>query len=458
MTEELQNVYEKLLYFFEQRKFADLRMIILDMQPIDIARFIEDNIDKEQQTLFFRLLPKELASDVFVEFYTDTQEDLIKEFTDKELKAVIDDMFLDDTVDIIEEMPANVVKRILKNTTVEDRRKINELLAYPEDSAGSLMTPEFVTLSTSMTVEQAFNKIRRTGLKKETVYTCYITNNKKILLGVITVKDLLMADNDEKIEDIMDTNFIYAETHEDKEEVALKFSTYDFIAMPVVDKEGCIVGIVTVDDAVDALQEEVTEDIHKMSGMLPTEENYLHQSVFNVWKVRIPWLLILLISATFTGLILNIYEARLNAISTVLFACIPMLMGTGGNAGGQASATIIRSLALEEIEFKDIFKVIWKELRASILLGITLAVACFLKLLLIDNLLFGYSDYTNELCLVVSLTLFVTVIISKLVGACLPLFAKLCHLDPAVMASPFITTMVDIISLLVFCTISVAML
>ncbi len=458
MTEELETTYEKLLYFFEQRKFADLRMIVLDMQPIDIARFIEDNIDKDHQTLFFRLLPKELASDVFVEFFTDTQEDLIKEFTDKELKAVIDDMFLDDTVDIIEEMPANVVKRILKNSTADDRKKINELLSYPEDSAGSLMTPEFVALSASMTVEQAFDKIRRTGLKKETVYTCYVTNNKKILLGVVTVKDLLLAEKSDKVEDLMDTNFIYAETLEDKQDVALKFSDYDFIAMPVIDKEGCIVGIVTVDDAVDVLQEEATEDIQKMAAMLPSEETYLKQSVWSIWKVRIPWLLVLLISATFTGLILNVYEARLNAISTVLFACVPMIMGTGGNAGGQASATIIRSLALDEIEFKDIFRIIWKELRASFFLAITLAFACFLKLLLIDNLLFGYSDYTYDLCFVVSLTLFVTVVISKLVGATLPLFAKLCHLDPAVMASPFITTIVDIISLLVFCFISVSIL
>lgn len=458
MTEELETTYEKLLYFFEQRKFADLRMIVLDMQPIDIARFIEDNIDKEHQTLFFRLLPKELASDVFVEFFTDTQEDLIKEFTDKELKAVIDDMFLDDTVDIIEEMPANVVKRILKNSTADDRKKINELLSYPEDSAGSLMTPEFVALSASMTVEQAFDKIRRTGLKKETVYTCYVTNNKKILLGVVTVKDLLLAEKSDKVEDLMDTNFIYAETHEDKQDVALKFSDYDFIAMPVIDKEGCIVGIVTVDDAVDVLQEEATEDIQKMAAMLPSEETYLKQSTWSIFKVRIPWLLVLLISATFTGLILNVYEARLNAISTVLFACVPMIMGTGGNAGGQASATVIRSLALDEIEFKDIFRIIWKELRASFFLALTLAVACFFKLLLIDNILFGYTDYTYELSFVVSLTLFVTVIISKLVGATLPLFAKLCHLDPAVMASPFITTIVDIISLLVFCFISVSIL
>ena len=457
MFTEPKESFDELYDCFKSRKFADLRIRLLDMEPVDIADFMEERLDETDQLLFFRLLPKELASDVFVEIDSDTQEELIKKFTDKELKAVIDDMFLDDTVDIIDEMPANVVKRILKNSDPENRKQINELLEYPDDSAGSLMTTEYVSLSENMTVEQAFDKIRKTGLNKETVYTCYVTDGKKHLIGVITVKTLLLSDVRDVIADIMDTNVIAVETLEDKEQVAMKFSDYDFLALPVVDKEGCIVGIVTVDDAVDVLKEEATEDIQKMAAIVPNEKPYLKQSVWRIWSIRIPWLLVLMISATFTGIIINSYEGRLNLISPLLFACIPMLMDTGGNAGSQASVTVIRSLALDELQTKDVFKVLWKEIRVSVLLATTLAAVCFAKLLLLDNLVFGY-DYKPMICLVVSLSLFATVVIAKLVGCFLPIVAKKIKLDPAVVASPFITTIVDALSLIVYCNVAIALL
>ena len=457
MTEEMERIYEHLDFCFKNRKFADLRMLLLDMEPADIAVFMENFLEEKEMILFFRMLPKELASDVFVEFDSDTQEYLIKAFTDKELKAVIDDMFLDDTVDIIEEMPANVVKRILKNSDPDDRKTINELLEYPDDSAGSLMTTEFISLSTSMTVAEAFDRIRKTGVNKETIYTCYVTDRKKKLVGVITVKDLLLADKEQFIEQIMDTNTITVETLEDKEQVAQKFSKYGFLALPVIDKEGCLVGIVTVDDAVDVIQEEATEDIQKMAAILPTEKPYLKQSVWSIWKARLPWLLLLMISATFTSLILSKYETRLAALSSgaVLYAFVPMLMDTAGNAGGQSSVTVIRALALGEVEFKDVFKVIWKELRAAALLGLTVSLVCFGKLMLIDRL---YNAVTLEIAAIVSGVLFLTIMLAKLIGCFLPLLAKKIRLDPAVVASPFITTIVDALSLIIYCSISIALL
>lgn len=457
MTEEMELLFEKLADCFSTRKFANLRMLLLDMEPADIALFIEERLDEKEQIMFFRLLPKELASDVFVETASDTQEALIRAFTDKELKAVIDDMFLDDTVDIIEEMPANVVKRILRNSDPENRKQINELLEYPDDSAGSIMTPEFISLSPSMTVETAFDRIRQTGFDKESIYTCYVTNKKKILIGVITVKSMLLSDKKALIQDIMDENVITAETLEDKEQVAMKFSKYDYIALPVIDKEGCLVGVVTVDDAVDVLQEEATEDIQKMAAILPTEKPYLKQSVFSIWKARIPWLLLLMVSATFTSLILSSYENKLLKLvgGTVLYAFVPMLMDTAGNAGGQSSVTVIRSLALGDVEFKDIFRIIWKELRASMLLGLTVSAVCFAKLLLIDRL---YNDVTVGIAGIVSGVLFLTIVIAKFIGCVLPLFAKKCKLDPAVVASPFITTIVDALSLIIYCSISIAIL
>ena len=457
MTEELEIAYEKLSFCLETRKFADLRILLLDMEPFDIARFMEGNLDEKEQLKFFRLLPKELASDVFVETDTDTQEYLIKAFTDKELKAVVDDMFIDDTVDIIEEMPANVVKRILKNSDPENRKQINELLEYPDNSAGSIMTTEYVSFSASTTVDAAFDKIRKTGLNKETIYTCYVTDRKKKLTGVVTVKDMLLADKSELIAHIMDSNVVTASTLEDKEQVAKKFTDYDFLALPVVDKEGCLVGIVTVDDAVDVIQEAATEDIQKMAAVSPTEKPYLKQSIFSVWKARVPWLLLLMISATFTSMILSNYESQLSVITggAVLYAFVPMLMGTAGNAGNQTSVTVIRAIALGEVDFKNIFKVILKELSVALLTGLTVAVICFLKLMFIDSL---YNQVTTEIALIVSGVLLLAIMMAKLVGCLLPLIAKKCRLDPAVVASPFMTTIVDVISLIIYCTVAIAIL
>ena len=453
MNEQPEKIFEDLTRFFENRKFADLRIALLDMEPADIAAFMEQELGETERLMFFRLLPKELASDVFSEFDADTQENLIKAFTDKELKAVIDDMFMDDTVDLIEEMPANVVKRILKNSDPENRKQINELLEYPEDSAGSIMTTEYVSFSAKMTVDGAFDKIRRTGLDKETVYTCYVTDGKRKLIGVVTVKKLLLSEKTALVENIMDTGIITALTTDDKEQVAMKFSKYDFLALPVVDREGCLVGIVTVDDAVDVLQEEATEDIQIMAAITPDDKPYLKTSPFKIWLNRAPWLLILMVSATFTGLILNTYEGDLSALGgglgTLLIACVPMMMDSGGNAGSQASVTVTRGIALGELKFKDIFKVMWKELRVGLMLGVTLGLVCFAKLQLVDRLLLGYN-YTELISFVISLSLTITVVISKIVGCSLPLLAKKCRLDPAVMASPFITTIVDAISLLIY--------
>ncbi len=457
MNEELQAIYEKLCFYFETRKFADLRILLLDMEPFDIARFMEDNLDDKEQLRFFRLLPKELASDVFVEIESDIQEDLIKAFTDKELKEVVDDMFLDDTVDVIEEMPANVVKRILKNSSPENRKQINALLEYPDDSAGSIMTTEYVSFSASTTVEDAFEKIRRIGLNKETIYTCYVTDRKKRLIGVVTVKDMLLAEKTELIAHIMEENVVTASTLEDKEQVALKFSNYDYLALPVVDKEGCLVGIVTVDDAVDVIQEEATEDIQKMAAVLPSEKPYLKQSVFSLWKARLPWLLLLMISATFTSMILSGYEAKLTIVGgAVLYAFVPMLMGTAGNAGNQTSVTIIRAIAVGDVQFRDVFRVILKELFVALCVGLTVAGVCFLKVLFIDSLY--NSEITMNTAIIVSGVLFLSILMAKLVGCLLPLIAKICRLDPAVVASPFMTTIVDVLSLILYCTIAIAVL
>ena len=458
MTEyNLNSKLDELTELFHARQFSALRAKLLELEPIDIAHFMDSQLDEATQLVFFRLLPKEFASDVFIELDADEQERLIRAFTDKELKEVIDDMYLDDMVDVIDEMPANVVKRILSSAEPAERTLINKLLEYPDDSAGSLMTPEFVSLRELMTVGEAFDLIREQGPNKETIYTCYVTNDRKKLLGVVTVRTLLLADRNAQIKSIMQPNVIKVDTLEDKETVAKVFQKYDFTALPVVDKEGCIVGIVTIDDAVDVIEEEATEDIQKMAAILPSDEPYLKQSVWSIWKSRMPWLLLLMVSATFTGLIINHYEATLNALSPLLFACIPMLMDTGGNAGGQSSVTIIRSLALGDIEFRDIGKILWKELRVAFFLSLLLACVCFAKLQLIDCLIFGYA-YTPMMCLAVSLSLFVTIIVAKIVGCILPLLAKKCKLDPAVVASPFVTTIVDAIALMFYCFISIHLL
>ena len=450
---------EKLLEIIDElqnKKFGSLKPILAEMEPIEIAEILNE-IDEEKVPILFRILPKDLASDVFVYMDSDVQEILIKAFTDKELGGIINDLFADDTVDLIEEMPSNVVRKILRVADAETRESINKLLCFPKDSAGSIMTVECITLRPYMTVDEALKKIRRQALDKETIYTCYVTDSHKKLLGVVSAKDIILHEPEDKIGDFMTENFVMAHTHTDKEEVSNMLAKYDLLAIPIVDSEDRINGIVTIDDAIDVIQEEASEDISKMAGIAPNTKPYLQTNVFAIFKNRIPWLVLLLLSATFTGLIINIYEGTLNSLSPLLFACIPMLMGTGGNSGSQASVTIIQSLATEEVEFKDTLKVIWKEIRVAIVTALVLALVCFGKLQLIDNLIFGY-DYTIKISFVVSISLFVTVCAAKIVGACLPLIAKKCRLDPAVVANPFITTIVDVLSLLIFCAFSVSLL
>lgn len=451
--------HEKLLKIIdslENKKFATLKPILTEMEPADIAEVMND-IDKNDVLLLFRLLPKDLASDVFVDIDTDRQKLLIESFTDKEVSRIINDLFVDDTADLIEEMPSNVVVRILRLSSPETRADINRLLGYPKDSAGSIMTTEFVSLRPHMTAESSLNKIRKQAIDKETIYTCYVTDDKKHLLGTVSAKDLILHKPEDKISDFMDENIISAHTSTDKEEVSQLLSKYDLLAVPIIDSENRITGIVTVDDAIDVIQDEANEDISKIAAIVPTSKPYLQTNTFTLFKSRLPWLLILLISATFTGLIINTYETTLNALSPLLFACIPMLMDSGGNAGSQASVTVIRALALDEIEFKDAFKILFKEFRVALLLALALSVTCFAKLQLIDNLIFGYN-YSLTISLVVSAALFVTICIAKIIGAFLPLLAKKCKLDPAVVASPFITTIVDAVSLLVYCKLAVTLL
>ncbi len=455
-TEDRNDKLVEIIDKLENKQFASLKPLLAELEPIDIAKIFEQ-VDDTKIALLFRLLPKDLASEVFVEMNSDDQQVLIKSFTDKELEYIVNDLFIDDTVDIIEDMPSNVVRRILSLSSPETRNTINKLLGFPKDSAGSIMTTELVTLRENMTVYEALKKIRKQALDKETIYTCYVTDDQKHLLGIVTAKDLILHEPTDIISSFMDENIIYATTKTDKEEVSNLLSKYDMIAIPIVDNENRINGIVTVDDAIDVIQEEATEDINKISAIIPTSKPYLQTSVWQLFLSRLPWLLILLLSATFTALIINTYESTLNSISTLLFACVPMLMGAGGNAGSQAAVTVIRALSLNELEFKDIFKVIWKEIRVAIILSLTLSICCFIKLLLIDNLIFGY-DYNIQLSFVVSLALFATIFIAKLIGCCLPLLAKKIKLDPAVVASPFITTTIDAISLIIFCQIAIGLL
>ena len=449
MAERFEIVQKALLQMLQDKKYATLRDILVTMNPSDIAALFVDLEDK-QIPLMFRLLPKEQAAETFVEMEPEAQELLIQGFSDNELKQVLDELYVDDAADIVEEMPANVVKRILKNADPEMRSSITQILRYPENSAGSIKTTEYVSLRPSMTVEEAILRIRRQGVDKETIYTCYVTAKDRTLMGLVTVKDLLLAEDDETvIEDIMLTNLISVTTRTDQEEVAHMFSKYNFLALPVVDGEKRMVGIVTFDDAMDVMEEEATEDIAMMSGMLPSEKSYLKNSVFELFRNRIPWLMLLMVSATFTGLIMNAFEGAL-AAQIALSAFIPMLMGTGGNSGSQSSVTVIRALSLGELRFRDIGLVLWKEFRTALLCGVSLAVVCFAKIWFIDHLLFGNNDITPMVDLVVCLALCVTVIVAKIVGCLLPMAAKAMRLDPAVMASPFISTIVDALSLLVY--------
>jgi len=448
MAERYEIVEKALLKMLEEKKYAALRDILLVMNPSDIAALF-DGLEEARIPLLFRLLPKEIAAETFVEMEVEAQELLIRSFSDNELKEIVDELYVDDAADLVEEMPANVVKRILKQASPEMRRSINQILRYPEYSAGSIMTTEYVSLRPSMTVGEAILRIRRQGVDKETIYTCYVTRDRH-LLGLVTVKDLLLAEDDEtKIEDIMLTNLISVTTHTDQEEVGRMFSKYNFLALPVVDGENRMVGIVTFDDAMDVIEEETTEDMELMGGMLPSEKTYLRSSSFELFKNRIPWLMLLMVSATFTGLIITAFEGAL-AAQVALTAFIPMLMGTGGNSGSQSSVTVIRALSLDELDFRDIGRVIWKELRTAILCGVALAVVCFVKIWLVDKLLMGNESITLMIDAVVCLALLVTVVFAKVVGGTLPLIAKAMKLDPAVMASPFITTIVDALSLLVY--------
>ncbi len=425
----------------ENKKYNTLRDILTVMNPADIAALF-DEMPRHKIPLLFRLLPKELAAETFVEMDGDFQEQLIRSFSDSELKEIIDELYMDDAVDLVEEMPANMVKRILSQADPETRRLINEMLKYPEDSAGSIMTTEFVDLRPDMTVAEAIKHIRRTGIDKETVNICYVTDDKRRLIGAISIRTLILSADDETMDELMETNIISVTTLEDQEAVAEMFGKYGFTALPVVDGEGRLVGIVTVDDAIDVMQEETTEDIEKMAAITPSDKPYLRLSAFEIFKSRIPWLLILMISATFTGSIITHFQDAL-ASYLVLVASIPMLMDTGGNCGSQSSVTVIRGLSLHEIEFSDTLRVIWKEARVSIMCGVTLAVINLAKLTLI-------SHVALNVALVVSLTLVFTVFVAKLVGCTLPILAKRIGFDPAVMASPFITTIVDALSLFIY--------
>lgn len=436
---------ETIKVLLDDKKFSTLRDILVTMKPYDIATIFE-NLQDEKMPILFRILPKELAAETFVEMDDETQEFLIHGFSDSELKEVVDELFVDDAVDLIEEMPANVVKRILRQADKDMRKQINELLKYPEDSAGSIMTTEFIVLRPDMTAEMAIKRIRRTGVDKETIYTCYVTDANNKLIGITTVKDLLLAEDDELVKSIMEENVISVTTLADQEQVAQMFSNYNFLALPVVDNENRLVGIVTIDDAIDVIQEEATEDIEKMAAVLPSDKPYMKTSVFGLYKKRAPWLLILMLSATFTSAIISSFEAVLANV-LILSSFIPMITGSGGNAGSQSSVSVIRALSLGEIQFKSIFLVLWKEFRVSILCGITLAAANFVKLLLFD--LHGQEN-AFMIALVISLTLVGTIIMAKLVGSSLPLLASKVGFDPAVMANPLISTVCDSLSLLIY--------
>ena len=442
----------------DEKKYASLRDLLCAEEPADIAQLFEQ-FPKEEVPLMFRILHKDFATEVFVEMDTELQQALIEAFTDKELYEIIDDLFMDDTVDIIEEMPANVVKRILSHTAPEKREKINQLLHYPEDSAGTIMTTEFVELKADMSAADAFAVIRNTGLEKETVYTCYVTDSKRVLIGVVTVKDMIMGGDSTKIGDLMIEDPISVHTDDDKEDVMKAMTRYDFLAMPVVDKEGRLVGIVTIDDAMDVMQDEDTEDIEKMAAIVPSDKPYFKTGVFETWRSRIPWLMLLMVSATFTSRILTHFEDALAGLP-ILVAFVPQLTDTGGNAGSQASVSVIRGLSLGEIRLRDALRVLWKELRVSLLCGLTLGIVNFGKMMLLNDV--SRSRYGAGQAMLISgvvcLTIALAVVVAKIVGSMLPLLAKRVGLDPAVMASPFITTIVDIITLLLYFGLAVAIL
>ena len=443
---------DELMELLDSRHMKELQTRLEDMNEFDVAEFLSE-IGDNRMPMVFRLLSKETAADVFANFDAPEQEQIINSITDSELSAIIEELYVDDAVVMMEELPANVVKRVMRTATPETRRLINQYLNYPENSAGSIMTAEFIDLKKYMNVREAIARIRRIGEDKETIYICFVTSADRKLEGVVSVKDLLLNDDETVIEDIMDTNVIFCMTHDDQEEVSEKISDYDLMAIPVVDKEGRLVGIVTVDDIIDVLEQETTEDFEIMAAMTPSDKPYSRTGAFDMWKNRVPWLLFLMLSATFTTMILNSFEDAL-AVQAVLIGFIPIIMGTGGNSGAQSSTAIIRSLSLGDTEPKDTLKVIWKEWRVALLCGLTLAVVNFTKMLLVDNLLLGNSDVNYMIALIVSLAIVFTVMFAKVVGSLLPMLAEKIGLDPAVVATPLITTISDAVSLLIYLEIA----
>ncbi len=442
--------FETLLGFIEQKQYHQLRAALADMNEVDVAQFIEEELPEEKQPVVFRMLPKEMAADVFSELSGEVQENLVMASTDKELSFIVEDLYVDDAVDMLEELPANVVKRVLKNATPATRSLINQFLQYPENSAGSVMTAEFTDLRKDMTVADAIDHIRRTGEDRETVYTCYVLGERRVLEGVVSVKDLLLNSDDRRIADIMDDDVISVVTTDDREEAARLFSKYNLLSLPVVDKEKRLVGIVTVDDAVDVMEEEATEDFEKMAAMHPSERPYLKTGVFTLAKNRIGWLLVLMISAMITGGILEGFEAAI-ATMPLLVSFIPMLTDTGGNAGSQSATMVIRGMALGEISTSDLLRILWKEVRVALLVGVALAGVNYIRLIL---------TYPGQemVALTVSISVLLTVILAKAVGGVLPILAKICHFDPAIMASPLITTIVDAFALVIYFNIAKALI
>jgi len=444
--------FDELFELLSNRRMKELKSILEDMNEFDIAEFVAE-LDESMMPVVFRLLPKGMAADVFANFDSPEQELIINSITDSELGAIIEELYVDDAVDMMEELPANVVKRVMRTATPETRNIINQYLKYQENSAGSIMTAEFVDLKKYMNVKEAIARIRRIGEDKETIYTCFVTSADRKLEGVVSVKDLLLSKDETVVEDIMDTNVVFAMTNDDQEEVAEKISDYDLMAIPVVDKEGRLVGIVTVDDVIDVMEQETTEDFEIMAAMTPSDKPYSRTGAFEMWSHRVPWLLFLMISATFTTMILNSFENAL-AAQAVLIGFIPVIMGTGGNSGAQASTAVIRSISLGDTEPSDVLRVMWKELRVAVLCGLTLAIVNFGKMLLVDNMLLGNPDVDYSIAAVVSLAIVFTVLFAKAVGSFLPMLAEKIGLDPAVVATPLITTISDAVSLLIYLEIA----
>lgn len=447
---------DELMQLLDERRMKELQLRLEDMNEFDVAEFLSE-IGDNRMPMVFRLLSKQMAADVFANFDSPEQEQIINSITDSELSAIIEELYVDDAVDMMEELPANVVKRVMRTATPETRRLINQYLNYPENSAGSIMTAEFVDLKKYMNVRESIARIRRIGEDKETIYTCFVTSADRKLEGVLSVKDLLLSDDETVIEDIMDTNIVFCMTHDDQEEAAEKISDYDLMALPVVDKEGRLVGIVTVDDVIDVMEAEATEDFELMAAMTPSDKPYSRTSAWDMWKRRVPWLMFLMLSATFTSMIINSFEDAL-AVQAVLIGFIPMLMGTGGNSGAQASTAVIRSISLGDTEPEDVGRVIWKEFRVAILCGVTLAAVNFAKMLLVDKILLNNDGVTLTVAAVVSLSIVLIVMFAKVVGSVLPIAAEKLGVDPAVMANPLISTITDAVSLLIYFEIAKLMI